>query len=118
MKGTQVVQVISVPSSSENRNYDIEVTSSADGVRLICNCQAGQFGKLCRHTLLVLRVALGHESGIVLNGDLSQVATLVASSEIPTLVRQLDDSEKTLEDAKKSMLRARKKLERHLVQGA
>lgn len=115
MKEAQLVQLFSIPSSSENLQYDLQVVNSSGEVRLVCNCQAGQFGKLCKHALHLLRIVLGQESDAKLLGDLSEVAVLVASSEIPTLVRQLDESERNLEDAKRSVVRARKDLERRLV---
>lgn len=120
MKCAQMVQVFSIPSSSENRQYDIQVISSPGEVRLVCNCQAGQFGKLCKHALHLLRIALGQESDDIdiMHGDLSEIAAHVASSEVPSLVRQLDESERNLEDAKKLVFRAKRDLERRLVQGA
>lgn len=113
-----MAEVVVVPSSSGSGAYDVEVSGTPEGVKLICNCQAGQFGKLCKHKLKVIRAALGMESGAGIIGELQTISALVNSSSLPGLLHQLAESEAAVERAKKMVVRARKVLERHLVDGA
>lgn len=111
----QVMYVIPIQSSSGDGNYDVEVVQSVGGVRLRCSCQAGRFGKLCKHALQVVLAGLGRPSSISLDGSLSEVAVLIQSSDIPALLRELETAEQVLEGAKKGVLRARKRLELNVV---
>ena len=113
-----MAEVIVVPSSSGEGSYEIEVKQSVNGVQLICNCPAGQFGKSCKHKLKILNVALGIDNGAELAGNISGVGKLVAASRLPALVKELVESERVLEAAKTVVNKAKKNLERHMFIGA
>ncbi len=116
IKADLSAHVISIPSSSGVGHYDIEISRGAEGLRLRCSCQAGQFGKLCKHVLQVVYAALDEAATTSVTEGSSQVSRLIQSSGVPGLLRQLEDSEEALESAKRDVVRARRALE-HLIVG-
>lgn len=101
-----------VKSSSVESGYHVVVSLEGADTSCACDCQAGLFGKMCKHKLAVL---LGDET-ILLDAEqasvLTSLASRIRSGPVGGIVSDLIDAEEAVESAKKRVAATRKKLEK------
>ncbi len=102
---------ILVPSSSSDDTY-IVAASKVDGNLLIsCTCQAGAFGKLCKHTRGVLNMAA---SKAARSNDtaLGHLFLLIEDTAIPQVLGNMALADQQFESARKNLELAKRELEK------
>lgn len=99
-------------SASEPYN----VVFRKDGVNFTarCSCPAGDVGQCCKHRL---KIIVGDPDGIV-SGNLSDVSAVqnwIAGTDVEQALRDLQDAERKLEEAKQLVSTKKKQLAKCLI---
>lgn len=98
--------------SSGDEPYTISVQSVAGGVSVSCNCQAGEYGQMCKHKRAVIvgdldKFAVAEEWGLD-PGDYGRARAAMDAAGIPDLFRSTEAEIAAL-DKEMERLKARKK---------
>jgi len=105
-------------SSSGLGTYEVDFDFDIEGLVVSCNCEAGRFGKTCKHKidfLLGQGDALANEAQLV---DLERVKKLLDNTDFPNLLTQLAKSEAEFETAKRNLSRIKKLIEKKMKSNA
>jgi uncharacterized Zn finger protein len=111
--GTKIL----VKSSSRIDPYEVLVASNEGGLSIYCNCPAGEWGKYCKHKMALV---LGDEKILYDNHQIdnfNKVSKLIQESNYPVLIAELQDSEKKLEVAKKTVQSSKDKIAHLMKEG-
>ena len=112
-----MIQKISVKSSSSETTYTVTFELDNNILKVHCDCQAGIYGKLCKHKLNILE---GNTSNLVDINDyneLTDILSKVNNSEFAThnnSIKETDNEIKKLNNKKKKL---KKELEKMLSNG-
>jgi tRNA U54 and U55 pseudouridine synthase Pus10 len=101
-------------SSSEFHTVTIEIS---ERIKVSCNCNAGVFGKLCKHKTAVL---LGDIEILYDKSDekfILEIQEIVKMSDYNKLVGELEIAQKAIETAKNQERKIKVKLEHTLKDG-
>lgn len=114
MDKTEIISILS--KSSSGNPYTVKFYIEENTISAFCSCPAGEYRMLCKH---VLKMINGDES--ILNDStqkhlLSQIASHMNNTAIPTLLSELDKSEKLLSKAQRDAKKAKKNLEKAILQ--
>jgi hypothetical protein len=113
MKKTIIMKV----TSSSGEPYDVQFDFSDNKFTVFCNCQAGIYGKLCKHKTRLLD---GDSSLLVDKTDhkiLEQVHVLVKKSKYPDIISSYNAHKKEIEEAQKKERKLREQIENALKTG-
>jgi len=93
--------------------YLITFIKDADGLIATCTCAAGAVGQYCKHRLAIL----GGDASAVVSGNRSDAETVVgwlADTPVAIALDALSTAERQLEDAKRAVAAAKKRLSQAL----
>jgi len=110
------VIILSAKSSSGD-SYDVTFVKKNETLSVSCDCQAGVYGKLCKHKL---RLLLGDESMLYDPDqvcDLTIIRQWVIQSEYDKFLSEYTATIDAIEEAKRIEIAIRHKLERVLRAG-
>ena len=104
--------------SSGTEPYDVEFVVEGNQLSVFCNCQAGTFGKLCKHKTELLA---GDSSRLFDESEQKKLTELQAivkrAPEIRRLAEQIAEAEKIIRSEQSKMKTAKKQFEVKLKQG-
>lgn len=104
--------------SSGAEPYLVEFVLDGNELSVSCNCQAGAFGKLCKHKTELLA---GNESRLFDNSDRALLAEILAmvqrAPEILQLTAQITESKTIIKSEQAKVKKAKKNLEAALKHG-
>ena len=113
-----VMKFTVLAKSSGTNPYEVDFIIDGATLIVFCNCQAGSFGKLCKHKTELLagdKMRLFSESEIP---KLEQVQGLVrAASELTLLAKEIAESECIVKSEQAKLKKSKKRLEAALKQG-
>ena len=104
-------KILLARSSDGKSSYSVTFLFENGRLVVLCDCSAGNFGKLCKHKLSLLRgdekmlFSLGQE------GLLQEVQEWVKKSGYAELLLQIRKAESDLEDAQKQLAGLNRKIE-------
>ena len=108
---------INLKVKSSSAEFYTIIVEIADTIKVICNCSAGMFGKLCKHKIAILSC----DSDILLNKKdeplLEEINGVISKSDFISLTNELEFAKKAVEIAKKQESNAKKKLETAIKNG-
>ncbi len=108
---------LEVASSDGVSVYIVSFEFDSGKLFVYCNCQAGSFGKWCKHkTRLVMGDLSGLRNSAQLN-DMPEVLEWVNDSRIAPLVSEMQAAEDEIKKAKARMDKAKKELEKFAREG-
>jgi len=111
------MKTIQLKSKSSSGNFYLVEFIIDEKIKVNCNCNAGIFGKLCRHKIgfLELDYSLLYDSKEkhLLDG----LEKYIKNSEFPKLIEELNVAKKEILDAKKNEVKLKHRLERILREG-
>lgn len=95
------MEITILVKSSQVNPYAVSVLENDAGLSIFCDCQAGQFGKFCKHKLAIV---LADET-ILYDDDqmtnFNQAVEVISRSRYPTMAAGLREAEIALEAEKK-----------------
>jgi len=103
--------------SSSEEPYDVVVTKHESFFIVSCTCQAGIYGKICKHKTQLLA---GDESMLFNPDDLSaltEIRSLIQSSEYNALLKEYETIRKEIEVAKRKEQKFRRRIEDAMKKG-
>lgn len=104
--------------SSGQEPYNVEFLVEEDRLSVYCNCQAGNFGKLCKHKTELLAGDASRLFDETEVSKLEQLKSLVARApEITQLANEIAETEKIIRRKQARVKQAKKEFERKLKQG-
>lgn len=112
------MKVTVLAKSSGTKPYEVEFTVDGNTLVVFCNCQAGSFGKLCKHKTELLA---GDKSRLYAESEVSKferVQEIVRTA--PELVRLAEDiaeSESIVSTVQAKLKKSKKRLETALKRG-
>jgi uncharacterized Zn finger protein len=113
--------VLQAKSSSKPEPYFVVFAFDGGKLKVHCDCPAGELGQLCKHKLTLL---LGDASMLYATNQskpFADVTQKVLSTSIPSLIAELQATEKeteqTIAQAKRRLTSAKQKLARLLNEG-
>lgn len=104
--------------SSRTVPYLVVFTHSENGVSATCNCQAGVFGKLCKHKLALLQGDSSMLFDPTEDQQLLELSALVQKTSYPKFLSEIHQAELAQIKAKKILDQNKKLLEKALKEGA
>ena len=107
-----------VMSSDGIRVYVVSFELDFGKLYVYCNCQAGSWGKWCKHKM---QLVLGDLSGLrnsAQSSDMPEVLEWVKDSKIAQLVSEMQVADDEMKKAKARMDRTRKNIEKIAKEGA
>lgn len=112
------MKVTILAKSSGAKPYEVDFIVDGDSLVVFCNCQAGSFGKLCKHKTELLA---GDESRLFADSEipkLSQIQDVLQSaSELTHLAEEIAESERIVKSEQAKLKKSKKRLETALKQG-
>jgi uncharacterized Zn finger protein len=97
-------------SSSSDTPYTVKCFFEEDKVSVFCSCPAGDNRKLCKHAKYVL----AGDASILYDknqkNDLEEISHRLQKTQIPSLLTDINKSEKLLEETKRNLEKAKKNL--------
>ena len=111
------MKMIKIKAKSSSGNYYLVDFELSDVIKVRCNCNAGMFGKLCKHKLDILsgdQDMLYDKSELPL---LNEVIKLVQQSEFLQLKESLVVAKKAIDEAKKQEKLTKQLVEKTLKEG-
>ena len=111
-------RMILVSSSSGEDSYHVNVSSTAEqGITIICDCAAGEWGKYCKHKM---GVVLG-DTTILFDDEqidsFKEISNWIASSNYPNLFSEIPVLEKKVVEAKKNVKSKKEQIARFMKDG-
>jgi len=98
--------------------YEVEFNVDGNSLAVFCNCQAGNFGRLCKHKTELL---MGEQSRLFSDAEiprLEQVRQVVRNTpEIVQLAGAIAESERIVKTEQTKLRQAKKRLETALKRG-
>lgn len=98
-------------SSSSNTPYTVRFYLEENKISIFCSCPAGENRMLCKH----VRKMIAGDLSILYNrnqkNDLETICNHLRETQIPLLLSEINKSEILLEEAKRDLKKAKKKLE-------
>ncbi|MFW6046992.1 MAG: hypothetical protein ACOCP4_04315 [Candidatus Woesearchaeota archaeon] len=110
-------QKISVKSSSSESIYSVVFEIDNDTLRVHCDCQAGIYGKLCKHKINILEGDTSNIIDLKEYNEISDILSKVNNSDFATKnnsVKEIDNEIKKMNSKKKKL---KKELEQMLSSG-
>jgi len=98
-------------SSSSDTPYVVRCYFEENKISVFCSCRAGDNRILCKH---VRRIIAGDDSilyDINQKNELEKISNHLQKTQIPLLLSEINKSEDLLEEAKRNVDKAKKKLE-------
>lgn len=85
------------------------VQKDCNNIAITCTCPAGEMGQVCKHRLRILG---GNDEGIVSanKADITIIKIWLQATDVESAVEVVINSERLLEEAKKNLSLAKKKL--------
>ena len=112
------MKVTVLAKSSGAKPYEVDFIIDGNSLVVFCNCQAGSFGKLCKHKTELLA---GDESRLFAESEipkLVQIQEIVQSaSEVIRLTEEVAESEPIVKCEQTKLKKSKKLLETALKQG-
>lgn len=105
-------------SSSGQGTYEVDFDFDQEGLRVSCSCEAGSFGKSCKHKVGFLRGQadlLANQGQLV---DLDRVKRLLDNTDFPNLLSDLGKCEAEVEIAKQNLSKIKKLFEKKMKSNA
>jgi len=102
--------------SSKGDYYSVSI-EIGDNIRINCDCNAGVFGKLCKHKLGLLA---GDKNFLYDKSDdskLNELLLFVKRSDYSRILKELASAEAKVEEARKNLTKVKGKLEKTLKEG-
>ncbi len=112
---TKVIKLKAKSSSGDY--YIVEFGTSADSIKVTCNCNAGIFGKLCKHKMGLLS---GDPSFLFDTTEkliLDELLLIIKRSKFNSLMEELILAKKAVEKAKKQENKIKHSLELTIKDG-
>ena len=81
------------------------------GVSIRCNCQAGMFGKLCKHKIALLRGEADMLANTEQETELETLQKIISTTDYPVLFQQIEQIETEIESAKRRITKIKKSIE-------
>ena len=111
-------RTILVKSSSREEPYSVEVSSTVEnGLTIMCDCAAGEWGKYCKHKM---GVVLG-DATILFDDEqidsFKEISNWIDSSSYPNLFSEIRVVEKQLVEAKKNVKSKKEQIARFMRDG-
>lgn len=111
-------RMILVSSSSGEYSYHVNVSSTVEqGITIMCDCAAGEWGKYCKHKM---GVVLG-DATILFNDEqidsFKEISNWIASSNYPNLFSEIPVLEKKITEAKKNLKSMKEQIARFMKDG-
>ena len=111
-------RMILVSSSSGEDSYHVNVSSTAEqGITIICDCAAGEWGKYCKHKM---GVVLG-DTTILFDDEqidsFKEISNWIVSSNYPNLFSEIPVLEKKITEAKKNLKSMKEQIARFMRDG-
>lgn len=105
------MSIFDIKGSNENEYKVSVLLSGTNSVKMLCNCQAGIFGKICKHKLAV---ATG-DPVLLLHAEdeerLREISEKIKLMDIGKLLQNLYTLKKEYDSINRKMVKARKALE-------
>jgi uncharacterized Zn finger protein len=104
-----MAQIVFQVQGTASEPYTVTFSKIDGGLSASCSCPAGQMGQHCKHRVSLLN---GDAAGVI-NSDPAGVETIkswLVGSPLETALHAVLAADKTLERAKKELLRAKKHL--------
>ena len=95
------MKIINLKALSSSGDYYQLVFEITETIKVTCNCNAGIFGKLCRHKTGLLSGDSSLLYDLTEEPMLDELMSFVTLSEYSNLTDELLSAKKTIEDAKK-----------------
>lgn len=113
-----VMKLTVLAKSSGTEPYEVDFIADGNSLVVFCSCQAGSFGKLCKHKTELLA---GDESRLFSESEipkLERVQGLVRRApELTLLAEEITESERIVKSEQAKLKKAKKRLETALKQG-
>lgn len=104
--------------SSGDEPYSVEFTVDGDRLLVFCNCQAGSFGKLCKHKTELLAGDVSRLYDESEEEKLDKLMSLVKRSpEISSLASEIAESEKVIRRKQVEVKKAKREFEKRMKEG-
>ena len=111
------MSVINLKARSSSGDYYQVVFEITETIRVSCNCNAGIFGKLCRHKTGLLSGDSRLLYDLTEEPMLDELISFVTRSEYAKLIEEHLSAKKAIEDAKKHEKKVKHTLELVLREG-
>lgn len=98
--------------------YHVHFEHDSGKLYVDCNCQAGNFGKWCKHKMQLVLGDLSCLKVPIQSSDLSEVLEWVKGSKLAKLVSEMQEAEIEMQNAKVRKVKATKQLEKISRKGA
>lgn len=113
------MKVTILTKSSGTAPYEVDFTVSENALLVFCNCQAGAFGKLCKHKTALLAADASILCSEAELPKLEQINGLVKrASGLSRIASEILESERTVSVEQTKLKNLKKRLETLLTQGA
>jgi uncharacterized Zn finger protein len=106
-----------VESSDGITSYIVEFVREGNALFAHCNCPAGNYGKLCKHKLMIMSGEIENFHDVNQKQSYEIVKGWIQNSSLPGFMFDLASSEKELEKLKVRVNRFKKQLEIALKDG-
>ena len=110
----KIISLKAKSSSGDHYRVEFEIT---DTIKVSCNCNAGIFGKLCRHKTGLLSGESSVLYDLTEEPMLEELMSFVTLSEYTNLIDEILSAKKAIEDAKKHEKKVMRTLELILKEG-
>ena len=104
--------------SSGANPYEVDFIIDGGSLVVFCNCQAGSFGKLCKHKTELL---VGDESRLFAESEIPKLAQireiLQSAPELTRLAKEIAESERIVKSEQAKLKKSKKRFETALKQG-
>jgi hypothetical protein len=103
--------------SSSMEPHCVTFTFLAGRLSVHCNCEAGIYGKLCKHKV---RLLSGDESMLFakdMKADLAMIQEWVKQTDFPEMVKAFREAETSVEEAQRALKKQRAALEAAMAKG-
>jgi len=96
------VKILNLKAKSSSGDYYQVVFEITETIKVNCNCNAGIFGKLCRHKTGLLSGDSSLLYDLTEEPMLDELMSFVTLSEYANLIDEILSAKKAIEDAKKT----------------
>lgn len=113
-----MIKKFQVASSDGVSVYVVSCELDAGKLYVYCDCQAGGFGKWCKHKAQVVLGELPNSRNSSASSDISTVLEWVNNTQIAELIGEIQRAEDEIKKAKTRIDQAKKILEKVVKNGA
>lgn len=111
------MKIINLKAKSSSGDYYQVVFEITETIKVSCNCNAGIFGKLCRHKTGLLSGDSSLLYDLTEEPMLDELISFVTNSEYANLIEEHLSAKKAIESAKKHEKKVKQRTELFLKEG-